>query len=167
MIAHRIVELPAFEIAGKKTWIAGVDDSQAFGRFWDQCRADGLFSAFESLTGLQPGPRTNGAILGISRVEQDPARREFYYMVAVEKPAGPPPAGLECYQVPASLWAVFECRGALPDAIVNSEIYAFTQWLPSSGYRHALAPEMEVYPPDANPGDEPYCEFWLPVVKNN
>lgn len=167
MIRYRIVELPSFEIIGKKTWIAGVDDSLAFGRFWDQCRVDGLFSAFENLTGFQPGAQTHGLTLGISRVEADPANREFYYMIAVEKPAGIPPAGLEIYQIPASLWAVFECRGPLPEAIINSEIFAFTQWLPASGYRHALAPEMEVYPPAGSQENEPYYEFWLPIVKNN
>jgi AraC family transcriptional regulator len=32
------------------------------------------------------------------------------------------------------------------------------EWLPTSGYEHALAPEMEVY----LSGDA--CEFWLPIV---
>jgi AraC family transcriptional regulator len=167
MIPYRLVDLPAFEIAGKKTWIAGVGDNAAFGRFWDRCRSEGLFSVFESLTGLQPGAHTHGVTLGVSRVEKDPARREFYYMIAVEHPTSPTPDGLESFMVPASLWAVFECRGPLPDAIVKSEIYAFTQWLPASGYHHALAPEMEVYPPASGPDDEPYCEFWLPIVDDN
>ena len=48
---------------------------------------------------------------------------------------------------------------SLPDALVAAEIEVFTQWLPSSSCRRALAPEMEVYPPP----DEAYCEFWLPI----
>jgi AraC family transcriptional regulator len=36
------------------------------------------------------------------------------------------------------------------------------EWLPNSGYEHALAPEMEVYP---SQGEE-YCEFWLPIRSN-
>ena len=65
---------------------------------------------------------------------------------ASTSPAGDLPAGLERYEVPAARWAVFECRGKVPDSIVASEMYAFMDWLPDSGYRHALAPEMEVYP---------------------
>ena len=161
MVPYRIVELPSFEIAGKSAWIGGVDDSAAFGRFWEECQANGLMATFETLSGLRPGPRTGGATLGVSRVERDPANRSFYYMIAVECPGGSRPEGLEVYTVPATRWAVFECRGQRPGAIVEAEMFAFGQWLPASGGVHAAAPEMEVYPP----GDEAYCEFWLPFTK--
>ena len=84
-------------------------------------------------------------------------------MIAIEKPEGAvirPEDALESYTVPATTWAIFECHGKLPEAIVASEMYAFGEWLPSSGYVHALAPEMEVYPPR-----DGYCEFWLPIRK--
>jgi AraC family transcriptional regulator len=167
MIHWKVLERPAFEVIGRKTWIAGIENNDAFGRFWDQCRREGLFSTFEQLSGFQPGTQTQGVTLGVSCVEKDPANREFYYMIAIEKPVGQILANLECYPIPASLWAVFECRGPVPEAIVESEIYAFTQWLPASGYVHALAPEMEVYPPVSGENNEPdhYCEFWLPIVK--
>ena len=167
MTNYRIVERPAFEIVGKKTWIAGTDDNEAFRRFWEQCRAEGLFSVFERIGGFKPGRQTNGVTLGVSRVEKDPGNREFYYMIAIEKPQDSA-ADLECYQVPASQWAVFECRGKLPDAIVESDIYAFTEWLPASEYVHANAPEMEIYPPESNgQSDDNYCEFWLPIKRKN
>jgi AraC family transcriptional regulator len=112
----------------------------------------------------QPGAQTGGVTLGISRVERNPANRAFDYMIAVEVPEGTPSvAGLETYNVPAARWAVFECRGAVPDAIVAAEMYAFMEWLPSSGYAHAAAPEMEVYYP-GDPGPDYYCEFWLPII---
>lgn len=161
MVNYRLVERPAFQVVGKKVWISGQDTS-LFGRFWDQCRADGSLARLEQFHGAQPGPHTNGVTLGISCVEKDPANRAFYYMIAVETPEAPD--DLETYQVPAAQWAVFECRGAIPDALVEAEIYAFTQWLPGSGYVHAPAPEMEVYPPTASQ-DSPCCEFWLPIEK--
>jgi AraC family transcriptional regulator len=67
--------------------------------------------------------------------------------------------GMETYLVPATQWAVFECRGKVPMSIVQAEMFAFMEWLPKSGYEHALAPEMEVY----TPGENDYCEFWLPI----
>jgi DNA gyrase inhibitor GyrI len=53
----------------------------------------------------------------------------------------------------------YDCCVQVPEAIVQAEMFAFMEWLPNSGFEHAQAPEMEVYP---NQGDE-YCEFWLPI----
>jgi AraC family transcriptional regulator len=160
MIEHRIVERPAFEVVGRKTWIAG-PDNDLFGHFWAQCKEEGLFEVFGKISGLRAGLQTNGAMLGISRVENDPSKRDFYYMIAVEIQSDGTEYDLETYRVPASQWAVFECRGKVPDSIVSAEMYAFMEWLPASGFEHANAPEMEVYAPDS----DTYCEFWLPIRK--
>jgi len=169
MTTYRIVERPAFEVIGRKTWIAGTEANAAFGRFWDRCRAEGLFTAFERLQGFQPGPQTNGVSLGISRVERDPAKREFFYMIAIEKPESCPVLdNMETYRVPVAQWAVFECRGKVPESIVTAEMFAFMEWLPASDYVHANAPEMEVYLPESNgQSAENYCEFWLPIKRKN
>lgn len=158
MVNYRILARPAFEVIGKQTWIGGTEDNAAFGRFWEACRSNGTLDGLEKAAGGQPGPQTAGYILGVSRVEKDPAKRAFFYMIAIEKPGGFEGEGLEHYQVPACQWAAFECRGKLPEAIVEAEMFAFMQWLPASGYRHALAPEMEVYL-------DGYCEFWLPIER--
>lgn len=165
MINVRLVERPAFGVIGTKTWIGG-QDNDLFGRFWTHCRQEGILALLERIGGSQPGAQTGGLTLGVSRVEQDPAKREFYYMIAVEVPEGSAtavPDGLESYQVTASQWAIFECRGQVPESIVKSEMYAFTQWLPASGFVHAPAPELEVYP-DRSGG---YCEFWLPICQTH
>lgn len=161
MIEYRLVERPAFTVIGKQTWIAG-QDSSLFGQFWQTCQADGLFQQFERISGLRPGAQTNGVTLGVSRVDADPAQRSFYYLIGIELPLDAPSDGLEVCTVPAATWAVFGSQGPLPDALVAAEMYAFGEWLPASGYVHAHAPELEVYPPGAD-GEETYCEFWLPV----
>lgn len=165
MIKHRLIETPAFDVIGKKTWISG-QDTELFGRFWVDCQKLGLFELFEQLRGNQPGMRTKSSLLGISCVEQDPTNRAFYYMIAIEKPEKESKA-LELYHIPESLWAVFECVGPVPASIVQAEIYAFTEWLPGSGYEHAKAPEMEVYF-GGNDGasENNYCEFWLPITSS-
>ena len=87
-------------------------------------------------------------------------------MIAIEVPEGWngewQAGALEHYEVPESEWAVFACRGKLPEALVAAEVYAFTEWLPNSSYRHALAPELEVYPAQAHANS---CEFWLPIAE--
>ena len=124
MVNYRIIERPAFDVLGKKGWIAEQDD---FGRVWETCKAEGVFAIFETLTGWQRGAHTNGETLGISRVEADPTNREFYYMVAVEVPPGVTHPELEHYRGPASQWAVFECHGKIPEAIVEAELFAFDE----------------------------------------
>lgn len=161
MVNFRLIQRPSFDIIGKQTWISGQDNS-LFGRFWEQCGADGVLAQLQRMGGMQPGAQTGGVTLGVSRVESDPANRAFNYMIAIEQPSGVETGDLERYRVPACQWAVFECRGTVPDSIVQSEIYAFTQWLPASGYAHANAPEMEVYLPGES-GADYVCEFWLPV----
>jgi AraC family transcriptional regulator len=166
MIKHRIVEKSAFDVAGKKTWISG-QDNELFGQFWDKCQQEKIFERFEQLSNHQPGRQTGSSLLGISCVEKDPANRAFYYMIAIENPDAHSQE-LEFYHVPASLWAIFECIGKIPEAIVKSEIYAFTEWLPSSAYEHAKAPEMEVYfPGNDGVSEDSYCEFWLPITEKS
>jgi AraC family transcriptional regulator len=160
VVNFRIMACPSFEVIGKKTWIGG-QDNDLFGRFWQECRSNGLLATLGRLRAGRGGPQTGGLTLGISRVEQDPTRREFDYMIAIEKPAGCLPGlleGMEIYRVPAAQWAVFECRGKVPEVIVQAEMLCFMEWLPNSGYEHALAPEMEVYL-----DQDEYCEFWLPI----
>jgi AraC family transcriptional regulator len=166
MIKYRVIEKPAFDVIGKKTWISG-QDNDLFGQFWIRCQKEGLFEIFERLRDNQPGLQTRSSVLGISCVEKDPANRAFHYMIAIEKPEKHSEE-LEVYHVPAAQWAVFECVGKVPEAIVKSEIYAFTEWLPSSKYEHAKAPEMEVYFPGNNGNSEDsYCEFWLPITQKS
>lgn len=162
MVNIRIIERPAFEVIGKQTWIGG-QDNDLFGRFWQESQSNGLLAALGQLSNGRPGAQTHGYTLGVSRVEKCPSKREFFYMIAIEKPENCTPElleGMETSLVPAAQWAVFECHGEVPMSIVQAEMYAFMEWLPNSGYEHALAPEMEVYP-----GPENYCEFWLPIQK--
>jgi AraC family transcriptional regulator len=159
----RLISRPSFEITGKKTWISG-QDNEIFGRFWQKCREEGLIDVFQGLTGMQPGAQTGGLTLGVSCVEADPANRSFYYFIAVEVPAGTAAEGLDQHRVPAAEWAVFEACGKMPDALVAAEMFAFMEWLPSSPYEHAAAPEMEVYPPQPkNETGDVLVQFWLPV----
>ena len=86
MIKHRIIEKPGFDVIGQKTWISG-QDNELFSQFWVQCRADHLFERFEQLSHHQPGPQTGSSFLGISRVENDPTNRAFYYTSDVKSKA--------------------------------------------------------------------------------
>ena len=101
---------------------------------------------------------TKSDVLGVSCVEKDPNNRAFDFYIASECSELD---GYEEYVVPAATWAIFRTKGKLPQALVNAEMYAFMEWLPTSGYEHAVAPELEVYPAD----ESETVEFWLPVKR--
>lgn len=152
MIEFRLETHGAFDVCGKRTWISGQDNS-LFGRFWDVCHDDGTV---DMLKAAAKPEITKAPIIGVSCVEKDPGNRAFDFYIAAEGAQVP---GYECYTVPSCTWAIFRNRGKLPKSLVDAEMYAFTQWLPQSGYVHAPAPELEVYPEDGS------VEFWLPIME--
>lgn len=159
MVKVRIEEKPSFSVVGKKTWISG-QNNEEFGAFWKESHESGLIKELYDLTQNQPGKITNSNVFGISCVEKDPNNRAFHFFIAAETDKEISDSGLESYIVPASIWAIFESYGDLPMSLIEAEMYAFMEWLPSSSYRHALAPELEVYPSN----DQKAVEFWLPIM---
>ena len=70
---------------------------------------------------------------------------------------------LEEYIVPSSMWAIFSGEGN-NQSIQELEKRIITEWLPTSGYEYADAPDIEVYL-NADPENAKY-EVWIPVTKN-
>ena len=96
----------------------------------------------------------------------------FEYLIADPyDPQKDVPEGFVTRTIPAFEWAVFPCRGAMPDALqdVNTKIY--TEWLPAlKEYEFAAGYCVEYYddPTKYKKGtlDENYnCEIWIPVKK--
>lgn len=97
---------------------------------------------------------------GVARWEQAIVRSLFSADIAVAttKAAGE----FEEMVVPKSTWAVFYEEGPV---IKMQELVTkiVTQWLPTSGYEYAEAPEIELY---LNPDpDKTKYEIWLPIVR--
>ena len=71
--------------------------------------------------------------------------------------------------IPENTWAVFPCKGSMPEALqkVNTEI--FKEWLPgNSDYEIAGMYNIEYYTapcdyPKGNQDENYYCEIWMPV----
>lgn len=69
----------------------------------------------------------------------------------------------EEYIVPATTWAIFYGEGSMPHSIQELEKRIVTEWLPTSGYEYANAPDIEVYL-TADPQNAKF-EVWIPVMK--
>jgi AraC family transcriptional regulator len=75
------------------------------------------------------------------------------------------PDGMAEYIVPECTWAIFECVGAMPTAIQELQKRIITEWLPSSGYEYANAPDIEVYFEGDQQAADYKCEVWLSITK--
>lgn len=162
MTEVRIEDKPAFLVAGQKIWISG-QDNELFGNFWKESHENGLTDRLTALSGGKPGEITKSYVFGVSCVDKDPNNRAFDFYIAAEAPDNVYIDSLECREIPAAKWAIFSNKGDLPMSLVNAEMYAFMEWLPHSGFKHANAPEIEVYPAS----DSSLVEFWMPIQPND
>lgn len=155
---YSIVEKPGFEVAGVLKRIStkdGINFVQV-PAFWDECMKDG---SYESVCRLANG----GSMLGIC-LDFAEDQTHFNYMIAAEV-KGETPEGFAKRSIPAATWAVFRAVGPVSAVVQDVTRRIFSEWFPSTGYEHADAPELEVYPM-GDPKAADYCtEIWIPVKK--
>ena len=96
-------------------------------------------------------------LLGVS-ICNDAEDWRYFIAVASTKESD----GFDEYTVPASTWAVFPGSGT-NQSVQELEQRIVTEWLPTSGYEYANAPDIEVYL-NPDPQNAQY-EVWIPVVK--
>lgn len=156
---YRIVNREGFRIVGVATRepMTMEDCFVKVPQFCQRVIAEGYIPR---LCALADGSEPVG-ILGVSLCEGG----EFsgYFMaVATEKSC---PEGLEEYFVPTGTWAVFECCGAMPDAMKKLQQRIVSEWLPTSGYEYAPAPDIEVYFDGDKTKPDYHSQVWLPIIK--
>ncbi len=119
---------------------------------WGKAVSDGTIQALAGMMDAEPM-----GLLGVSACND---RENWRYFIAVSSRSDK--GGFEEYVVPASTWAIFSGSGT-NTAIQELERRVITEWLPTSGYEYANAPDIEVYlnPDPANA----VFEVWIPVVK--
>lgn len=156
---YRIVKKEAFKIVGvKEHYEVSIDENFAqIPLFWQKAAQSGVIP---ELCKLMRGGEPAG-ILGVSTCMNG---KDFDYYIAVTTDLEPTD-GLESYPVPECTWAVFECIGAMPTAIQNLQKRIISEWLPTSGYEYADAPDIEAYEDGDQTAEEYRCEVWLPIVK--
>jgi AraC family transcriptional regulator len=155
---YRIEKKEAFRIIGVKEHF-DMNLEEAFAQvplFWQKTVEAGLIP--EVLEMLNKPPL---GLLGVSTSVGD-HNFDYYIAVASDKHT---PDGMSELEVPACIWAIFESVGAMPHAIQDLQKRIITEWLPTSGFEYANAPDIEVYPEGDQQSPTYRCEVWLPVVK--
>lgn len=157
---YKMIEKDAFTVIGKKVKVSCKNNENfiVIPKFCGQCQKDGTFDFLEKLAQKEMG------ILGICANFREETDNFDYYAAAVYQ-GGEIPQGMETLEIPKSTWAVFESVGPMPDAIQDVWKRVFSEWFPTSGYEHAVGPELEVYGPGDMSKPDYRCSVWIPVYK--
>ena len=155
---YRIEKKEAFRIVGaKKHFELNIEENfKEVPQFWGEVFQNGMFFEISKLSNQEP--------LGVLGVSTCMNGKDFDYYIASATDKSIPQNMYE-YMVPATTWAIFECIGPMPNAIQELQKRIITEWLPTSGYEYADAPDIEVYPVGNINSPEYKCEVWLPITK--
>ena len=159
---YRIEEKPAFRIVGSKLTTT-MKNQECFAQiptFREKCTQNGTVAELASIMGIE----SPLGILGISVIKPTHAPFEFDYYFAVAT-NHETIKDTEEYMIPAATWAIFECIGALPQALQSLSVQIMTQWLPASGYLMSSEPSLEVYMDNDMSKPDARSELWMPVKK--
>lgn len=119
---------------------------------WQEVSMNGTLQKLIGMMDTEPM-----GVLGVSTCNDEKPWR--YYIAVSTSKVG---EEFEEYIVPAATWAIFAGTGT-NQSIQELERRIVTEWLPTSGYEYADAPDIEVYL-NPDPQNAKY-EVWIPVTK--
>lgn len=154
---YRIETKGAFKIVGvKEHYLLNIEENfEQIPLFWKKTTESDIFPKICSLMDQEPY-----GVLGVSTCMSG---KDFDYYIAVSTDQEPL-SGMTEYMVPACTWAIFECTIV---EIQSLQRRIVTEWLPTSGYEYADAPDVEVYFNNSENPAESKCEVWLPIIKTS
>ncbi|MDD3220289.1 MAG: AraC family transcriptional regulator [Lachnospiraceae bacterium] len=105
-------------------------------------------------------------------VDEQMGNESFEYLIAdIYDPTKEVPEGLVVKTIPEFTWAVFPCKGSMPEALQDVNTKIFTEWLPAlKEYEFAAGYCVEMYdnPQKYEKGtldENYYTEIWIPVKR--
>ncbi|RZU53153.1 AraC family transcriptional regulator [Krasilnikovia cinnamomea] len=156
---YRIVQRDGFRVVGKMARVPlvheGVNPAIA-----DFIRGIGqpALRRIEELSDAEPDGIISASVnLDESRAEG--TELDYYHGVAT---TGAAPEDLDCLDVAAGTWAVFDSSGAFPQALQGLWRDVFTEWFPSNPYQSRPGPELLRVRLSADAA-QAEAQLWIPV----
>lgn len=159
---YRIEKKDVFKIICKKKQVTkpqGDTATEDISAFWNACDKDGTienickYGRFDNL----------GGVLGIC-FSGEMADSGFPYGIGAEYNGAPlGEEALEIVDIPAYTYAVFQCKGKMPDAFKKTYQQICTEFFPQSNYEYGSGAELEVYPTADVSNPDYTCEIWIAV----
>ncbi len=159
---YRIVAKDAFRVVCKKKQVTKPQGDTAtadISAFWDECSRDGTMEKICRYADFAQ----IGGLLGICFSGEMDDSAFPYGIGAPYNGVEVRDGDLEIVRIPAHTYAVFTCRGKMPEAFKNTYQQICTEFFPQSDYEYGSGVELEVYP-SADVQDPGYtCEIWIAV----
>lgn len=152
---YRIVRKNAFRIVGVKlqTTIENGECYRSTPLFWSNLIQSGGQNDILALMNQEPY-----GLLGVSNYSPDFSSGEFDYYIACSTDKSVP-KGMAELIVPESTWAMFSSNSKDAKVIQKLEQSIVMEWLPTSGYEFAKAPDIEAYDENGK------ADIWIPVIE--
>lgn len=148
----------SFRLIGKSIKVSCKDNLHyaKIPEFWNNCQKNGTFT---QLISMDTG--TPGGLFGLFG-NYDETAKEIEYSIMVSSIYELPEEFHEVI-IPAAVWAVFDCRGAVPQAIQNGWKYLNEEWLVKYPFQHAPYPELEWYSTGNSYAEDYLSQIWIPI----
>lgn len=161
LINYKIVEKPAFDIIEKLEVQSNENNEsvRTIQEFWERCEKDGTLSM------LFDGTEDKTAIFGICYANFARFKYFDYSIAAKWNENAALPEGFRRSRIPKRTWAVFECRGPIPDAMENEWQRVVSEFFPTSCYEPTYEMDIELYPRGDRKSENYRSEIWVPVRK--
>ncbi|MDE6209271.1 MAG: AraC family transcriptional regulator [Lachnospiraceae bacterium] len=155
---YKIVKKEAFTVLGAAKTFSYEGAKSEIPEFWKEHYSSGNGKYVCGMFGINVDEQMEGDT--------------FEYLIAdMYNPVKDIPEGFITKTIPAFTWAVFPCKGAMPDTLQNVNTKIFSEWLPSlKDYEFAAGYCIEMYddPSEYQNGTQDenyYCEIWIPIKK--
>ena len=159
---YRIEKKDAFTLICKKKQVTAPQGDTAtadISAFWNEVSADGTMDRICRCGKFD----TYHGVLGVC-FSDEVADSGFPYGIGAEWNGAPvTDAGLDLVEIPAYSYAVFTCRGKMPDAFRDTYRRICTEFFPQSNYEYGQGVELEVYPSADTQNPDYTCEIWIAV----
>ena len=159
---YKIVEKEAIDIIEKVETHSMEDSSntKSIPEFWTRAHQNGTVKTLLDLT----TDRT--FIFGVCYGNLDESTKIFEYSIAaICSHDTSVPEGFRRNTIPARTWAVFECKGAMPNAIQDLWHKIVSEFFPTSSYEPTYEMDIEAYSKGDMSDSEYHSEIWIPVTK--
>ncbi len=160
---YKVVQKQEFKVIERKITCSISEDSNVeLPKFWERCHSDGTVKRLLELT----SDKTD--IFGICYAHTQEKQQTFDYSIAAKiEDRAEIPEGFTANIIPARTWIVFECKGAMPDAIQQLWHRICTEFFPSSSYEPTYEMDIEAYTGGDMSSPDYRSEIWVPVKEQS
>ncbi len=164
LMNYRIEKKEAFKVICKRKQVEKPGSDVAatdIREFWAECGKDG---SLNKIMQYMPQNSSFGGLLGIC-FTNSMSDNHLPYGIGFEYEGHENvDSELEIIEVPAFTFAVFTCKGKLPEAFIETYKKICSEFFPQNEkYEYAHGVELEVYPSEKIDDPDYTCEIWIAV----